>query len=131
MSLTLHDVKFQKIVVLIILVLRASALTSIFQSSFAICIAHLPWLSFHLKAVVKLGQSGYIYSEIIRRLLPEIFDIAQKYLKSIANFNQSCSFYECETWYLILREEHRPKAFEKRVSRIKFRPNVDEVVGNS
>jgi hypothetical protein len=36
--------------------------------------------------------------------------------------------YECETWSLTLREEHRLRVFENRVLRI-FGPKRDEVTG--
>jgi len=36
--------------------------------------------------------------------------------------------YGCETWLLTLREEQRPRVFEKRVLRI-FGPKSDEVTG--
>jgi hypothetical protein len=35
--------------------------------------------------------------------------------------------YGCETWFLILREEHRLRVFENRVLRRKFGPKRDEV----
>jgi hypothetical protein len=35
--------------------------------------------------------------------------------------------YECETWSLTLREEHRLRVFEKRVLRRKFGPKRDKV----
>jgi hypothetical protein len=37
--------------------------------------------------------------------------------------------YECESWSLTLREEHRPKIFENRVLRRIFGPKRDEVTG--
>jgi hypothetical protein len=37
--------------------------------------------------------------------------------------------YGCETWSLIVWEEHRPKAFENRVLRRIFEPKRDEVIG--
>jgi hypothetical protein len=37
--------------------------------------------------------------------------------------------YECETWSLILREEHRLRAFENRVLRRIFGPKKHEVTG--
>jgi hypothetical protein len=37
--------------------------------------------------------------------------------------------YECETWSLILREEHILRVFENRVLRRIFGPNRDEVIG--
>jgi hypothetical protein len=35
--------------------------------------------------------------------------------------------YGCETWSLILKEEHRLRVFENRVLRRIFGPNIDEV----
>jgi hypothetical protein len=37
--------------------------------------------------------------------------------------------YGCETWSLILREEHRLRVFENRVVRRVFGPKTDEVMG--
>jgi hypothetical protein len=37
--------------------------------------------------------------------------------------------YECETWSLTLKEEHRLRVFENRVLRRRFRPKRDEVTG--
>jgi len=37
--------------------------------------------------------------------------------------------YECETWSLILREDHRLRVFENRVLRRIFGPKRDEVTG--
>jgi hypothetical protein len=37
--------------------------------------------------------------------------------------------YGCETWSLILREEHRLRVLEKRVLRRIFGPKRDEVMG--
>jgi hypothetical protein len=37
--------------------------------------------------------------------------------------------YGCETWSLILREEHRLRVFENRVPRRIFGPKRDEVTG--
>jgi hypothetical protein len=38
--------------------------------------------------------------------------------------------YECETWSLTLREEHRLRVFENRVLRRIFGPKIDEVTGS-
>jgi hypothetical protein len=38
--------------------------------------------------------------------------------------------YECETWPLTLREEHRLRAFENRVLRRIFGPKRNEVTGD-
>jgi hypothetical protein len=37
--------------------------------------------------------------------------------------------YECETWPLILREEHRLRTFENRVLKRIFGPKREEVAG--
>jgi hypothetical protein len=37
--------------------------------------------------------------------------------------------YECETWSLTLRKEHRLRVFQKRVLRSIFLPKRDEVIG--
>jgi hypothetical protein len=37
--------------------------------------------------------------------------------------------YGCETWSLILREEHRLRVFENRALRRTFEPKRDEVTG--
>jgi hypothetical protein len=37
--------------------------------------------------------------------------------------------YGCETWSLILREEHRLKVFENRVLRRIFGPKRDDEIG--
>jgi hypothetical protein len=37
--------------------------------------------------------------------------------------------YECETWSLLLREEHRLKEFENGVLRRNFGPKRDEIIG--
>jgi hypothetical protein len=38
--------------------------------------------------------------------------------------------YGCETWSLILKEEHRLKVFENRVLRRIFGPKRDEIIGS-
>jgi hypothetical protein len=37
--------------------------------------------------------------------------------------------YGCETWFLILREEHRLRVLENRVLRRIFGPKMDELIG--
>jgi hypothetical protein len=39
------------------------------------------------------------------------------------------ALYGCETWFITLREEHRPRVFENRVLRRIFGPKRDEVTG--
>jgi hypothetical protein len=38
--------------------------------------------------------------------------------------------YECETWFLTIREEHRLRVFEKRVLRRIFGPKRDGMRGD-
>jgi hypothetical protein len=38
--------------------------------------------------------------------------------------------YRCETWSLILREEHRPGVFQNRVSRRTFGPKRNDIIGD-
>jgi hypothetical protein len=38
-------------------------------------------------------------------------------------------FYGCENWFLIVREEHRLRVFEKRLLRRIFGPKREEVTG--
>jgi hypothetical protein len=45
------------------------------------------------------------------------------------NYNFACGLYECETWSLTLREDHRLRVFESRVLRRIFGPKRDEVMG--
>jgi hypothetical protein len=46
------------------------------------------------------------------------------------NYNFTCSIsYGCETWSLMLREEHRLRVFKNRVPRRIFGPKRKEVVG--
>jgi hypothetical protein len=40
----------------------------------------------------------------------------------------SVVLYGCDTWYLTLREEHRLRAFEKRVLKVIFGPKREELV---
>jgi hypothetical protein len=47
--------------------------------------------------------------------------------KICRTINLSVVLYGCETWSLILREEHRLKLFENRVLRRIFGPRRDEV----
>jgi hypothetical protein len=37
--------------------------------------------------------------------------------------------YECETWYLTVREEHKLRVFENRMLKRIFGPKRDEVTG--
>jgi hypothetical protein len=37
--------------------------------------------------------------------------------------------YGCEKWFLILRQEHRPRVFKNRMLRREFGPKRDEVTG--
>ena len=41
----------------------------------------------------------------------------------------SVALYGCETWSVIMREEHRVRVFQNRVSRGVFGPKMDELTG--
>jgi hypothetical protein len=45
------------------------------------------------------------------------------------NKNNIFFLYGCETWSLILREEHRLRVFENKVLRRVFGPKRDDVTG--
>jgi hypothetical protein len=49
-------------------------------------------------------------------------------IKEYKNIILPLALYECKTWSLTLREEHRLRVFENRVLRI-FGPKSDEVTG--
>jgi hypothetical protein len=62
---------------------------------------------------------------------PSAFSSAVEKLK-IRIYNTivfSVVLYGCETWFLILRKEHRLRVFENRVLRRVFQPKRDEVTG--
>jgi len=52
-----------------------------------------------------------------------------KKIKIFRNITLPLVLYGCETWSLILREEHRLRLFENRVLSRIFRPKRDEVTG--
>jgi hypothetical protein len=51
-------------------------------------------------------------------------------MNSGKNIILSVVLYGCETWSLILREEHRLRVFENREQRRVFGPKRDEVTGD-
>jgi hypothetical protein len=68
-----------------------------------------------------IHYSSYIY---FSRLQNINWNIHQPYIILVL------ILYECETWSLIFREEHRLKDFENRVLRKVSRPERDETTGN-
>jgi hypothetical protein len=87
-------------------------------------------------------NQNFIHKEINRRLNSgnACYRSAQNLLSSrlspkslkiriYKTLNLPVVLYECETWFLILREEHTLKVFEKRVLRRIFGPKRDEVTG--
>jgi hypothetical protein len=62
---------------------------------------------------------------------PSAFSVAVEKLKNfnMQDYNFACGSYGCETWSLILREEHRLRVFENRVPRRIFGSNGDDVKG--
>jgi hypothetical protein len=55
--------------------------------------------------------------------------LLSKYIKTCKTIILLLVLYECETWSLILREEHGLWVFENRVLRRIFGPKREEVVG--
>jgi hypothetical protein len=49
--------------------------------------------------------------------------------ENIKNYNLPVVLYECETWSLTLREDHRLRVFENRMLMRIFDPNRGEVTG--
>jgi hypothetical protein len=60
---------------------------------------------------------------------PSVFLSAVKKLRIYKTIILPVVLYECGTWSLTLREEHRLKVFENRVLRRIFGPKRDEVTG--
>jgi hypothetical protein len=50
-------------------------------------------------------------------------------IKTHETINLPVVLYECGTWSLVLREEHRLKVLENRVLSGIFRPKRDEITG--
>jgi hypothetical protein len=50
-------------------------------------------------------------------------------IKMYKTINVHVVLYGCETWSLILKEDHRQRVFEKRVLRGIFGPRNDEIMG--
>jgi hypothetical protein len=75
---------------------------------------------------VKILQNPYsLYSYYIDSLLPKNVKII--IYKTII---LPVVLYECETWSLTTREEHRLRVFENRVLKRIFGPKRDEVSGS-
>jgi hypothetical protein len=53
----------------------------------------------------------------------------QRRIRAYKNIIFIVVLYGCETWSLILREEHRLRVFEKRMLRRIFGPKKDGVMG--
>jgi hypothetical protein len=64
------------------------------------------------------------YYHSVQKLLPSC--LLSKSLK--IKIHKTIVVYGCETWSLILREEHRLKVFENRMKRISG-PKCDEIIG--
>jgi len=60
-----------------------------------------------------------------------VFQFASQKFKNedVQNCNFACSFYECESWSLTLREERRLRVFENRVLRRIFGHKRVEATG--
>jgi hypothetical protein len=79
-----------------------------------------------IKSRINAGNACYhsIHSLLSSRLLSRNAKV--KIQKAIT---RPVVLYGCETWSLILREEHRLRVFENRVLRGIFGPKGDEVTG--
>jgi hypothetical protein len=76
--------------------------------------------------LINSGNACYhsVQKRLFSRLLSE--NVKIKIYKTII---LPIVLYACETWSLIVAEEHRLKVFENRVLRRIFRPKGDEMVG--
>jgi hypothetical protein len=79
-----------------------------------------------IKSKLKLGNACY-YS--VQTLLSSRLPSKNLKIKIYRTIILPVVLYECETWSLTLRKEHRLKVFEKRVLRRVFGPKRDEVSG--
>jgi hypothetical protein len=77
-----------------------------------------------IKRRLNLGTAFYhsVQNLLPSRLLSKSIKIRKK------KYNIPVVLYECETCSLTLREEHKPRVFQKRVLRIIFGPKRDEVI---
>ena len=75
---------------------------------------------------VKSGNACY---NSVQNLLSSSLLTRNKKIKIFRTINLPVVLYGCETWSLILREEHRLKLFENRLLRRIFGPRRDEVTG--
>ena len=72
-------------------------------------------------------KSGNACCHSVQNLLSSSLLTRNMKIKICRTINLSVVLYGCETWSLILREEHRLKLFENRVLRRIFGPRRDEV----
>jgi hypothetical protein len=84
------------------------------------------WMHEEIKGGLNLGNACYrsVQSLLSSHLLCR--NVKVKIYKTII---LPVVLYGCETWYLILREEHRLRVFENGVLRRIFGPKRDEVTG--
>jgi hypothetical protein len=74
------------------------------------------------KFVTKIVQKSFLLAE-------NFCEFSRGKTKIKRTINLPVVFYACKTWSLILREEHKLRAFEKRVLGKTFCPKRDEVTG--
>ena len=79
-----------------------------------------------IKSRLKLGNACF-YS--VQNLLSSSLLSKNLKIKIYRTIILPVVLYGCETWLLILREEHRLRVFENRVLRRVFGPKRDEVTG--
>jgi hypothetical protein len=77
-----------------------------------------------IKSRLKLGKACY---HLVQNLLTSSLLSKNLKIKIYRTIILPVVLYECETWSLTLREEHRLKLFENRVLRRIFGPKRDEV----
>ena len=79
-----------------------------------------------IKSRLKSGNACY---HSVQKLLSSIFISKNIKIKIYRTIISPVFVYGCDTWSLTLREERRPRLFEKRVLRRIFGPKRDEVTG--
>jgi len=75
-------------------------------------------------------KTGNAYYHSVQNLLSSSLLSKNLKIKIYRNIILPVVLYECETWSLTLREEHRLKVFGNRVLRRIFGPKRDEVTGD-
>jgi hypothetical protein len=72
-------------------------------------------------------NSGNAYYHAVRNLLPSCLLSKNVKIKLYKTIVLPVVFYEYETWFLLLSQEHRLRMFENRMLRRMLGPKRDEV----